>query len=143
MFRVLYCRRENPRRPVSASTQIAESPEPRGATTKSVRLWIIAGCLIGLLGAWWWERSGRSLIVRTVHPYRVTHINSSDATIDLMHGNRSYVVRCSEHCGQFTVGGFYPMEDAGAVLRYTHAGQTISLPIVEEQTDFDVTGGRG
>jgi hypothetical protein len=53
------------------------------------------------------------------------------------------VVRCSEHCGEFTSGGFYRMDDAGAVLRYTHAGQTISLPIIEEQTRFDVTGGHG
>jgi hypothetical protein len=63
--------------------------------------------------------------------------------MNLVHGKHTYVVRCSGHCTEFRSGGFYPLDDAGAVLRYTHAGQTISLPIIEEQTTFDVTGGHG
>jgi hypothetical protein len=89
----------------------------------------------------WW--AGRDGIVKTVHPYRVTHINTAEGTMGLLHGNRGYSVRCDQHCGYFHTGGFYQMDDAGAVLRYTRAGQTISLPIIEEQTTFDVTGGHG
>jgi hypothetical protein len=63
--------------------------------------------------------------------------------MNLVHGNHSYVVRCAEHCTEFKNGSFYRMDDAGAALQYTHAGQTISLPIIEEQTTFDVTGGHG
>lgn len=63
--------------------------------------------------------------------------------MDLLHGKRSYVVRCAEHCGDFKVGGFYGMKDAGAVLQHSQAGQVISFPIVEEDTTFDVTGGHG
>ncbi|HVO59727.1 MAG TPA: hypothetical protein VMT53_02260 [Terriglobales bacterium] len=63
--------------------------------------------------------------------------------MDLVHGTHSYVVRCAEHCRDFKVGGLYGMKDAGAALQHSQAGQTISFPIIEEQTTFDVTGGHG
>jgi hypothetical protein len=128
---------------VSATTQLAKSSEAGAATAKAVQLGIAAaGCLLALL-AWWWARSGRDVIVRTVDPYRVTHLSVAEATMDLVHGKRSYVVRCGEHCSEFSIGSYYRMDDAGAVLQYNHAGQTLSFPIIEEQTTFDVTGGHG
>lgn len=127
---------------MGATTQLAKSSD--AGASNSVRSWlIVAGCLIVLSGFLWWARSSPNFVIRTVDPYHVIHVNTADATMNLIHGNRSYVVRCSEHCGEFATGGFYPMDDAGAVLRYTHAGQTLSLPIIEEQTTFDVTGGHG
>jgi hypothetical protein len=129
---------------VSATTQLVKSSEAGAATGKSVPLGITAaGCLLALLALWWWARSGPDVIVRTVAPYRVTHINVAEATMGLVHGNRSYVVRCREHCSEFSIGGYYRMDDAGAVLQYNHAGQALSFPIIEEQTTFDVTGGHG
>jgi hypothetical protein len=127
---------------VGAGTQVARSSEA-GATHKSAWLWIATAACLVLLPGLWVVRSSRNLIVRTVHPYRVSEINSSDATMHLVHGNHTYVVRCAGHCGEFRTGGFYRMDDAGAVLQYKHAGQAISLPIIEEQTTFDVTGGHG
>lgn len=97
--------------------------------------------MVLLLAFAWWAR--RDAIVQTVHPYRVTGINTMDATMSLIHGNHSYIVACGQHCGHFQNGGLYRMDDAGAVLRYSRAGQTISLPIIQEEIMFDVTGGRG
>jgi hypothetical protein len=129
---------------VGATTQLARSSESGAATGKSVRLWITtAGCVLAVLAVLWWVRSSRDVIARSVAPYRVTQINTAESTMSLVHGNHSYIVRCAEHCGEFTPGGFYGMDDAGAVLQYKHAGQTIFLPVIEEQTTFDVTGGRG
>lgn len=97
--------------------------------------------IVLLIAAFWW--AGRDLIVQTVHPYRVTRINAAEATMNLIHGNHSYTVDCGQHCHDFQSGGLYRMDDAGAVLQYNRAGRTISLPIIQEEITFDVTGGRG
>ncbi len=96
-----------------------------------------AGCLI------WWTTGGREFVQKAVHPFRVTHVDNSAGTMSLVHGNRSYIVRCDTHCSEFRAQRNYPMKDAGAVLEYGAAGQKLAFPIIEEETIFDVTGGRG
>jgi len=129
---------------VSASVQLGTSSETGGSAGKPTHLWAAASAsAIVLLSLMFWASWYRDGIVNIVHPYRVTRINISEGTMYLVHGNRSYVVRCADHCSNFKVGGLYGMKDAGAVLQHSQAGQLISFPIVEEQTTFDVTGGHG
>jgi len=130
---------------VSATVQLEKSAELGAAVPKAGQRISITVCVIALALAslWWWTASGRDWIVKNVHPYRVNRMDISGGTMSLVHGNHSYVVRCAQHCRDFKSGSFYSMKDAGAVLEYTHAGQTISLPIIEEETMFDLTGGHG
>ena len=128
---------------MTATVQLARATEVPAAKAMSARLWIVVSTfvIVLLLAVFW--RARRDLIVQAIHPYRVTRINTAEATMNLTHGNHSYVVACGQHCGDFQSGGFYRMDDAGAVLQYTRGGQTISLPIIQEEITFDVTGGRG
>jgi hypothetical protein len=129
---------------VSATVQLARSSDTGADARNQAQLWAAASAsVIVLLCLIWWASWHQDAILKIVHPYRVTRINLAEGTMDLVHGNRSYVVHCAEHCRNFTVGGFYGMKDAGAVLQHSQAGQVISFPIVEEETTFDVTGGHG
>ncbi|HEX6501602.1 MAG TPA: hypothetical protein VF011_00040 [Terriglobales bacterium] len=129
---------------MSTTVQFDKSAQATLAREHKIPLWLLAVFLVALaLGITWWALSPRKFIIETVHPYRVTHINLGDKTMYLVHGNRSYVVRCQEHCGDFKPAGTYPMYDAGAALEYMRAGRKIIFPIIEEETTFDLTGGHG
>jgi hypothetical protein len=91
----------------------------------------------------WWTRGGREFVQESVHPFRVTHIDRSAGTMTLVRGNRTYLVRCANDCLAFKAEGSYPMKDTGPLLEYRAAGHKLTLPIVEEETTFDVSGGRG
>jgi hypothetical protein len=105
----------------------------------------VLACCILLFAATvlWWNRAGRELIRETVHPFRVTHINPAEGTMSLVHGNDRYIVRCAPRCAYFQPAGNYPMNDRGSALEYRRSGEIILLPIIEETTTFDTTGGHG
>jgi hypothetical protein len=95
------------------------------------------------LAIFWWTIAGQEFILETVHPFRVTQIETSARTMSLVHGNRTYIVRCDAHCLDFRSSGTYRMKDVGDAVEYTGAGQKIELPILEEHVTFDTAGGQG
>jgi hypothetical protein len=130
---------------VSATVQPAKSSTSsiRRATPLRLGALFSVSLVAGLFAVLWWTTSGREYIVRSVDPFRATGIDLTAGTLSMVHGNRRYVVRCDSHCGGFKVGGLYRMHDAGAALEYAGGVLKITLPIIEEQTTFDVTGGHG
>ena len=63
--------------------------------------------------------------------------------MSLVHGNRTYIVRCDAHCIYFRPSDTYPMKDVGDAVEYRGKGQKVTLPILEEHITFDTTGGHG
>jgi hypothetical protein len=108
------------------------------------RLFLVVSLLLLLaLAVVWWTTSGQEFVLETVHPFRVTQIKTSAGTMSLVHGQRTYVVRCDTHCTDFRPSSTYPMKDIGDAVEYSGAGQKIDFPILEEQITFDTTGGHG
>ncbi len=103
----------------------------------ALSLIFVAGVVI------WWTLTEREFVLERVHPFHVSQINATSETMMLVHGNRSYVVRCGTQCALFQVENNYPMKDAGGFIEYSRRGQKFTFPIIEEQTTFDVTGGHG
>ncbi len=130
---------------MTTGVQLEKSSEPAQSTRKHVWLLLLVILIAAglVLGIGLWEKFGREFILETVHPFRVTDIDVAAGTMRLVHGNDTYVVRCNEYCRQFQPAKTYPMKEVGAAVEYTGAGQVITLPIVEERTDFDVAGGHG
>ena len=91
----------------------------------------------------WWGGSGQEFLLETVHPFRVTQIETSARAMSLVHGNRTYIVRCDAQCIYFRASDTYPMKDVGDAVEYGAKGQKIKLPILEEHIAFDTTGGHG
>lgn len=69
--------------------------------------------------------------------FRVTAINSSEATMTLERANHRYTVRCSDTCSAFRKGGHYRMEFRGSALEY----QDRRYPILEVEVIFPTTPG--
>ncbi|MBV9480335.1 MAG: hypothetical protein JO249_06220 [Acidobacteria bacterium] len=85
----------------------------------------------------------REFIFESIHPFRVTQIDVSTGTMRLVHGNRIYVVRCQEDCGEFRTASRYAMKDMGGWLECVAGGRNIRLSIMEEKITFDPGGGHG
>jgi hypothetical protein len=130
---------------VTTGVQLEAFPQPATlAPAYTRRLFLLLSLLLVLaLGVVWLTPSFREFILQTVHPFRVIQIGIPPGTMSLVHGNRTYVVRCDQHCADFKVGSDYPMFDTGGAVEYTGAGQKMAFPVIEEQTKFDLTGGHG
>ena len=131
---------------MTASVQTGRALEKKNPPgSKSVLPWALVICFVIaiLMFKIWWTGGGRDLILRTVHPFRVTRVDANAGTMTLVHGNHSYVVRCDERCKLFRPSSNYPMEDLGSVLQYLQHGEKLRFPILEQQTTFDTEGGHG
>ncbi len=129
---------------MSATVQVERSLDKATAAHSQAQVWTVAGAAVIVVALLvWWAASNHPLIVNTVFPYQVTAVDAGDGSMSLVHGRRRYLVRCGEKCVDFKTGGLYRMNDVGAFLQYSRDGQNLSLPIIEEETTFDVTGGHG
>lgn len=130
---------------MTATGQVAQSTDSAKVVSKSPRGWVLPASILSafIVATVCLLTLGRGFLVETVHPFQVTQIDFSAHTMTLMHGKRTYVVKCEARCENFKLKGLYRMSDSGATLEYLEGGEKSAFPIIEEHTDFDVTGGHG
>jgi hypothetical protein len=97
---------------------------------------IVAGVCVWLLTA-----HSTSWLQMLQPGFLVVEVRGTDRTMVLQRANRRYIVRCEERCGNFLAGKKYRMRNRGGTLEYRKRGETIVLPIVEEQIFFPTQPG--
>lgn len=108
------------------------------------RLAVLAALMVVVLFCLLWL-SGVSSIRELLQPrFRVLAIDSASGTMTLVQVNRTYTVRCGEHCRLFAAGRSYVAAERGGMLSIRARGATLELPILGIHVEFGTyPGGLG
>jgi hypothetical protein len=95
--------------------------------------------LLAVLGAWLLLTHSGDLLLLLEPGLLVIEVRSP--TMVLQQANHRYTVQCDDRCAIFMTGKRHRMRKRGSVLEYRVKGQTIALPILEEQILFPTQPG--
>ncbi|HKN35395.1 MAG TPA: hypothetical protein VJX16_19305 [Terriglobales bacterium] len=105
---------------------------------RRIALW---GTIVLLGGVCLWLLAAHSNDLLPILQPGLLVLEVRSPTMILEQTNRRYTVSCETRCGIFVTGKKYPMRKRGSILEYRRKGETITLPILQEQIFFPTQPG--